>query len=217
MALEPDLVDIFCGTRVQELRNQGWFGRDSDDIGLVLSTDGGVLFKRTSINAWPVWGVIANLPPEVRLVCNTTAQQRPPLTKCRFKEEHMILIGLWVGRVKPPMNAFLRPLAMQLRQLEKGVRLHDSTREFNARVCALTFTMDLKSKVLTIVLWVLYSLTLYSKMCKSLVDQPRCTVAPYAFTNKNTTEMVDITFTVTPLTNLTSYAIEKIRYLRPYT
>jgi hypothetical protein len=57
--------DIWDGEKVQRLRQRGWF-RKISDIGLVLSTDGGNLFKRTGVNAWPVWASIANLPPEER-------------------------------------------------------------------------------------------------------------------------------------------------------
>lgn len=58
--------DIFGGEKVKELQAQGWFRGQSEDIGLVMSTDGGVLFKRTSISVWPIWAVIANLPPTIR-------------------------------------------------------------------------------------------------------------------------------------------------------
>lgn len=57
--------DIWDCEKVHELREQGWF-RDSKDIGLIMSTDGGALFKRTGIQIWPVWGMIANLAPTER-------------------------------------------------------------------------------------------------------------------------------------------------------
>lgn len=61
-----NITDIFSGEKVRELVDKGWFQEGSQDIGLVMSTDGGVLFKRTSINVWPIWAVIANLPPKLR-------------------------------------------------------------------------------------------------------------------------------------------------------
>jgi hypothetical protein len=45
------------------------------------------------------------------------------------------------------MNAFLRPLTMQLRKLEReGACIRDDTREFCARITVLSFAMDLRAK-----------------------------------------------------------------------
>ena len=55
--------DVWDGTKARKLKEEGWFANGTD-IGLILSTDGGALFKRTGINVWPIWGIIANLPPE---------------------------------------------------------------------------------------------------------------------------------------------------------
>ena len=52
-----------------------------------------------------------------------------------------------MGRVKPPMNAFLRPLTLQLRKLEKeGADIRNNTRAFRACITVLAFCMDLKAK-----------------------------------------------------------------------
>jgi hypothetical protein len=62
---QDNIRDIWDGKKVQSMRSKGWFQRVTD-VGLVLSTDGGSLFKRTGINVWPVWASIANLPPQER-------------------------------------------------------------------------------------------------------------------------------------------------------
>jgi hypothetical protein len=68
--------------------------------------------------------------------------------KKRYKEENILLLGLWVGKGHPPMNAFMRPLALQLKKLEEeGVELHDDVRHFHGRITILGFVLDLKGKV----------------------------------------------------------------------
>lgn len=57
--------DIYDGSKWKEMEKRGWF-KTAQDIGLILSTDGGALFKSSKVEAWPVWGVVANLPPSER-------------------------------------------------------------------------------------------------------------------------------------------------------
>jgi hypothetical protein len=64
--LKSDVMqDIWNGCKVQELVNIGWFA-DGTDFAMVLGTDGGILFKRTGVHIWPIWGTISNLSPEER-------------------------------------------------------------------------------------------------------------------------------------------------------
>ncbi len=60
-------------------------------IPVVVSTDGGLLFKRNNIQVWPLWG---------SFLCREPSK--------RFAQNELCLLGLWVGRNKPPMNSFLR-------------------------------------------------------------------------------------------------------------
>ena len=59
--------DIYDGEKYKTLQANGWFNEFSD-IGLLLSTDGGALFKSSGVEAWPVWGVNLNLEPALRIV-----------------------------------------------------------------------------------------------------------------------------------------------------
>jgi hypothetical protein len=61
------LTDIIDGQRFQRLRNKGWFQMDHD-FALILALDGSALFKRNSVQAWPIWGLVANLEPSERYV-----------------------------------------------------------------------------------------------------------------------------------------------------
>jgi hypothetical protein len=67
-ALAPgDMRDIWGGRKVKELVDRGWF-MNGNDFAMVLGTDGGVLFKRTGVHIWPIWGTISNLSPQDRCV-----------------------------------------------------------------------------------------------------------------------------------------------------
>jgi hypothetical protein len=60
-----DSEDMYDGNKYLDLKEKGWF-ESPGDVGLLLSTDGGALFKSSGVEAWPVWGVISNLPPHIR-------------------------------------------------------------------------------------------------------------------------------------------------------
>ena len=61
------ISDLWNTAKVKELHtHKGWFTTSKYDLGLVLGTDGGALFKRTGVQAWPVFALIANLPPAER-------------------------------------------------------------------------------------------------------------------------------------------------------
>jgi hypothetical protein len=59
----------------------------------------------------------------------------------------MVLIALWVGKSKPPMNAFLTPMVEQLSKLEREGGIMHSIPNETTRVTVLAFTMDLRAKV----------------------------------------------------------------------
>jgi len=47
------------------LKNDGWF-QGPEDLGVILSTDGGALFKSSGVSTWPIWALNTNLPPNER-------------------------------------------------------------------------------------------------------------------------------------------------------
>ena len=62
------ISDVYNAAKWKNLERRGWF-QSSTDIGILMSTDGGALFKSCGVQAWPVWGVVINLPPAERCVC----------------------------------------------------------------------------------------------------------------------------------------------------
>lgn len=102
------------------------------DIGLIASFDGGRLFKRNHVDVWPIWAVNLNLPPSQR-----------------YAQDELLLLGLYVGSSKPPMNAFLRHLVNHdLCTKCDDIRVTDHTgQRHHCRVRLLCVTADLPARV----------------------------------------------------------------------
>jgi hypothetical protein len=91
--------DIICdsldGEKMQEIR-QHLSGSDVLPIPIVASTDGGLLFCRNNIHIWPLWVSFHCRPPNVR-----------------YAQHELGLLGLWIGRDKPPMSSFFQNFVSQ--------------------------------------------------------------------------------------------------------
>lgn len=66
----------------------------------MLSTDGVPLFKSSAADLWPVFVMILNLPPNIRM-----------------NAQNIVLAGLWYGTKKPPMDLLLKPIMKKLQHL----------------------------------------------------------------------------------------------------
>jgi hypothetical protein len=127
------------------LRNKGWF-QNEHDFALLLALDGSALFKRNSVQAWPIWGLVANLEPKERHASCLLITHYLPLI--RYKEHNILLLAIWVGTGHPEMQRYLLPLMRQLHVLETvGVRISGTT--IIIRTVVLTIVLDLKAKVNT--------------------------------------------------------------------
>ena len=92
--------DIWNGDGVKRLTRKGAFLSQSDNLGLLLSTDGVPLFKSSAGSLWPVYLTIVNLPPSTRANSANT-----------------LLCSLWFGHQKPPTNTLLAPVVEMLKTL----------------------------------------------------------------------------------------------------
>lgn len=66
----------------------------------MLSTDGVPLFKSSLKDLWPVFLVLLNLPPAIRM-----------------NAQNIVLAGLWYDSKKPPMNLLIEPIMKKLNHL----------------------------------------------------------------------------------------------------
>ena len=79
------LRDVWDGAALREKTKEGKFYSSPENLGLMLSTDGVTLFKSSSTDIWPVFLVILNLPPSIRmnaqiivlLVCGMVLKSHP--------------------------------------------------------------------------------------------------------------------------------------------
>lgn len=60
-----NIEDIYDGSRYKRLQQEGWFV-SPHDYAVAIGLDGVALFKQSNVQAWPIWGVLCNLPPEER-------------------------------------------------------------------------------------------------------------------------------------------------------
>jgi len=94
------LKDIWDAQILKKLYNKGKLFNRKDHIGLALSVDGVSVYKFFLITLYPVFIVILNLPPKIRM-----------------NAENMILAGLYVGPKKPVMKLLLDPVMKNLKHL----------------------------------------------------------------------------------------------------
>lgn len=66
----------------------------------MISTDGISLFKSSTKDLWPVFLVLLNLPPAIRM-----------------SAQNVVLAGLWYGSKKPPMDLLIKPIMKKLKHL----------------------------------------------------------------------------------------------------
>ncbi len=94
---EPNSLIVFNPKRtlLQTITNN-WTKMESHDltkrkiIGITFNTDGISPFKSSRTTIWPIFLVIANLPPAVRML-----------------KQNVITCMLWIGNCKPDMQFFL--------------------------------------------------------------------------------------------------------------
>ena len=128
------LTDIWDGAFLQQLmQNDSSFTRDGY-FAFSLSTDGVPLFKSSLMSLWPVYLVVLNLPPEVRMNSN-----------------NIILGGLWVGPTKPPMKLLLKPILESLRKLDSEglvINTPHGIKTFRGKLVMGLFDLPAKAAVL---------------------------------------------------------------------
>lgn len=91
--------DVTSGQCYKQLMKE--LGQEADStLTLQLNVDGAQMFQSSKWNFWPFMGIINEAAYKVR-------------------RSNVILVGLWHGDRKPPMNAFVKPCVKALRNLEE--------------------------------------------------------------------------------------------------
>ena len=93
---ENNLEDIFDGVLYRELQENGTIG--PSDYTIVFNTDGFKLFKHRTLSVWVLLVRLNELPPNLR-------------------QRHLFLAGIWIDKLEPNMNTFLKPCVAEANQL----------------------------------------------------------------------------------------------------
>ena len=102
------ICDIWSGDTLRSDIEPGKFFSYREHLALSLFTDGVPLFKSSTISLWPVYLIVNNLPPLIRMY-----------------SENVILCALWCGPGKPPVYDLLKPVMQMMKDLfSVGITMH---------------------------------------------------------------------------------------------
>ena len=107
-----------------------------EHLAFSLNTDGVPLFKSSSVSIWPVYLVVNNLPPDIRV-----------------NSENVILCALWCGPQKPPCHPLLKPLMEFFKTLTTvGISLQTPVgmKTFRGKLLLGVFDLPAKAAVLNV-------------------------------------------------------------------
>eukprot|EP00027_Filamoeba_sp_ATCC50430_P015213 CAMPEP_0168566444 /NCGR_PEP_ID=MMETSP0413-20121227/14422_1 /TAXON_ID=136452 /ORGANISM="Filamoeba nolandi, Strain NC-AS-23-1" /LENGTH=607 /DNA_ID=CAMNT_0008598463 /DNA_START=191 /DNA_END=2011 /DNA_ORIENTATION=- len=127
---QPNTIqDIYDGTQYKKWVSKGFLNQPQN-ISFSFNTDGIAPFQSAKKTIWPVFLTVNELPPAER-----------------FKKSNMILAGLWIDKVKPPMNAFLQPIIQELYHLQtEGITVKCNNKELVVKAVMLNCVCDSPAK-----------------------------------------------------------------------
>ncbi len=133
------IEDIQDGSVIQNLMKPGEFLSVPEHLGLILNTDGVQTFNASKHSIWPVYFMISNLPPKVRIL-----------------EKHLVLAGAWFGPKKPSsMSIILKPIFDKVTKLLSGPGLEANTpaglKQMKCVLLAGVFDLPAKAAVMNTV------------------------------------------------------------------
>lgn len=116
-----EMSNVLC-----DLHTQGC----NESPGIIFNTDGVSPFKSSCLTVWPVIIAFSNLPRNIRM-----------------NKDNLVIVALWVGEFKPPMDVLFDPLLHLFKQLSnQGVTLYTSSGERNFKFSPLLGIFDLVAK-----------------------------------------------------------------------
>ena len=126
------IKDIQDGTVIKNLMKPGGFLSVPEHLGLIINTDGVQTFNASKHSIWPIYLMVSNLPPDVRIL-----------------ERYLVLAGAWFGPKKPnDMSLVLQPIIDKIEKLQNGPGLLAQTPagEKNVKAVLLAGVFDLPAK-----------------------------------------------------------------------
>jgi hypothetical protein len=92
------IEDIFDGAEYKKLSGNGELLSSPYNFSVTMNTDGMALTKSSKSSAWPIFLYVNELSPQNR-------------------KKHIIFAGIWVGNSQPNMRIFLKPFALEMRDI----------------------------------------------------------------------------------------------------
>ena len=128
-----NIEDIYDGFKYKNFMQPGEFLSCHDNISFTWNTDGIPVFKSSKFTIWPLYLAINELP-----MCK------------RWRDDNVILAGLWFGHQKPSMLTYLKPFCESMTELYAGVEIYspDIGKDFTCRAMLLCGTSDLPAKAM---------------------------------------------------------------------
>lgn len=131
--LNPDNIeDLFDGTIYKEVVATGLLA-DKHNVSIMWNGDGASPYESSSLQIWPFFGVVNELPPNKR-----------------FKHENLLLSAVFIGKQKPHPNIFLKNVYSEVIALKEGftVHPHDCVEPIVVKAVFLCGTCDSPAKSL---------------------------------------------------------------------
>ena len=102
-----------------------------EHLGLIVNTDGVQTFNSSKHSMWPIFLMISNFPPEVRML-----------------ERFLIFAGIWFGPSKPSdMSLILEPIITKIKELTTtGVTVSTPSGNKQIKAILLAGVFDLPAK-----------------------------------------------------------------------
>lgn len=119
--------DVVFGEQYQKLIN-----KNSNQISLIIHSDGAPIVKSSKKSIWPCVASIAELPPPVREL-----------------QSNIIVLALWLSKKKPNVNVFLEETVNDVNLLiQNGTTIFIGNEEYKIQLRTQFFISDLPAKAL---------------------------------------------------------------------
>lgn len=129
---KDEISDITDGSEYNRVNFSSAYTREKFDLTLICNTDVVKLKKRSLISCWPLMFTIAEIDE-------------------KFRNQFVIIAGIWCDETKPDMEIYLRPFCKQLKTLfsEGFSWTHPSENKlYKSRVTAPLFVLDAPARAI---------------------------------------------------------------------
>ncbi|XP_063970048.1 uncharacterized protein LOC135157631 [Lytechinus pictus] len=119
-----NIEDIYDGSFYKEMSAEGKPLNNNHNLSYIINSDGLPVFKSSKYSLWPIYLMINELPPKMRM-------------------QNLILAGVWFGKTEPKMEMFLNKFVDEAKLLStEGVLWSQEDRLVQTKLFALCCCVD---------------------------------------------------------------------------